>query len=72
MQAGDPVEAGAIADVICGDLFLQAGDPVEAGAIADVICKERTRPLLVGSVKANMGHSEATAGNVSPLQTALV
>jgi len=43
-------------------LFSQVGDPQEANAIADVFCKDRNTPLLVGSVKSNMGHSEPASG----------
>ena len=42
--------------------ILQAGDKAETTGIAEVFCKDRTEPLLIGSVKSNMGHSEATAG----------
>ena len=41
------------------------GDPQELNAISDVLCKSTTpreRPLLVGSVKSNMGHGESAAG----------
>lgn len=40
------------------------GDPIELGALNAVYCKDqnRTHPLLVGSAKTNMGHSEAAAG----------
>ena len=41
---------------------MQVGDPQEANAIADVFCKDRNTPLLVGSVKSNMGHSEPASG----------
>lgn len=40
----------------------QAGDPQEVGALAEVFCPRRTTPLLVGSVKSNMGHSEPASG----------
>ncbi|KAK3085470.1 hypothetical protein FSP39_003881 [Pinctada imbricata] len=49
----------------------KAGDPVEVSAIAESLCKERTEPLLVGSVKANMGHSEATAALASLMKCLL-
>jgi fatty acid synthase len=41
-----------------------AGDPQELNAIADVFCKDRdlNKPLLIGSVKSNMGHSEPASG----------
>ncbi len=40
------------------------GDPVEVRALAEVYCDARdaTQPLIVGSVKANIGHAEAAAG----------
>jgi fatty acid synthase len=41
---------------------LQVGDPQEVNTIADVFCKDRNSPLLVGSVKSNMGHSEPASG----------
>ncbi|KAJ5403181.1 hypothetical protein N7509_003052 [Penicillium cosmopolitanum] len=42
----------------------QAGDKCETEALFRTICKYRTtsEPLLVGSVKANVGHLEACAG----------
>lgn len=38
------------------------GDPEECDAIDKVYCKGRDRPLLVGSVKSSIGHTEAAAG----------
>src|SRR3954453_4880313 len=40
------------------------GDPVEFGALAAVFGENRSSdsPLLIGSVKTNIGHSEAAAG----------
>ncbi|GAB0087173.1 Fatty acid synthase [Sergentomyia squamirostris] len=38
------------------------GDPQEVNAICDFFCKDRKTPLLIGSVKSNMGHSEAASG----------
>ena len=40
----------------------QVGDPIEIKAIAEVFCKGREEPFYVGSVKSNLGHSEAAAG----------
>lgn len=41
------------------------GDPEECAALDNVFCKNRTRPLPVGSVKSNIGHSESTSGACS-------
>jgi len=41
---------------------MQVGDPVELAALHKVFCKGRETPLLIGSVKSNMGHSEPAAG----------
>jgi fatty acid synthase len=41
---------------------MQVGDPEELAALDQVFCKGRQTPLLIGSVKSNMGHSEAASG----------
>ena len=42
----------------------KVGDPEEVNGIASMFCKDRTPedPLLIGSVKSNMGHCEASSG----------
>ncbi|XP_066156912.1 fatty acid synthase [Euwallacea fornicatus] len=40
----------------------KVGDPQEVNSIADFFCKNRSSPLLIGSVKSNMGHSEPASG----------
>lgn len=40
----------------------KVGDPQEVNAITDFFCKDRSTPLLMGSVKSNMGHSEPASG----------
>ncbi|KAJ5185393.1 Acyl transferase/acyl hydrolase/lysophospholipase [Penicillium cf. griseofulvum] len=51
----------------------KVGDPLEATALNAVFGKGRTprQPLLVGSVKSNIGHTEGTSGIVSVIKTAL-
>lgn len=39
------------------------GDPIETKAIAQVFCPDhRKEPLLIGSVKSNLGHAEPASG----------
>lgn len=40
----------------------KVGDPQEVNSICDFFCKDRKSPLLIGSVKSNMGHSEPASG----------
>ena len=45
------------------------GDPIEAGAMAAVLLAQRTaNPLVVGSFKANAGHTEPGAGLAGALR----
>lgn len=39
----------------------RVGDPEECTTLDNIFCKNRGTPLLVGSVKSNIGHSEASA-----------
>ncbi|KAF2702907.1 putative polyketide synthase [Pleomassaria siparia CBS 279.74] len=52
----------------------QAGDPVEAAAIAAVFGpgRSRERPLLLGSVKSNVGHLEGASGITSLIKAVLM
>ncbi|WP_327116562.1 amino acid adenylation domain-containing protein [Nocardia sp. NBC_01730] len=48
----------------------QLGDPIELNALAQVFTG-RPRPVLVGSVKANIGHLEEAAGLAGLIKTVL-
>lgn len=50
------------------------GDPIEARALAAALCVERSpeEPLVMGSVKTNLGHLETAAGVASLIKSALV
>ncbi|KAL1623909.1 Type I Iterative PKS [Neofusicoccum ribis] len=51
----------------------QAGDPVEAGALHAIMGKGRPvdRPLYIGSVKTNVGHTETASGFASIIKVVL-
>jgi acyl transferase domain-containing protein/NADPH:quinone reductase-like Zn-dependent oxidoreductase len=50
--------------VECHGTGTQAGDPRELKAISDALCDGRPsdKPMLVGSIKTNIGHLEGSAG----------
>lgn len=41
------------------------GDPEECKALDNIFCRNRKNPLLVGSVKSNIGHTESCSGACS-------
>ena len=51
----------------------EVGDPIEIDAVSSIYCRGRVadRPLLIGSVKTNVGHLESAAGVVSLIKAAL-
>lgn len=46
----------------------KVGDPQEVNTLTEMFCqKGRKEPLLLGSVKSNIGHTEASAGRLFAL-----
>jgi acyl transferase domain-containing protein/acyl carrier protein len=56
--------------VECHGTGTALGDPIEVGALAGVF-GERAAPLLLGAVKANLGHLEAASGIAGLIKAAL-
>jgi acyl transferase domain-containing protein/acyl carrier protein len=49
----------------------ELGDPLEARALGAVFAAGRSQPLLIGSVKTNVGHLEGAAGVIGLVKTIL-
>ncbi|NXG73396.1 FAS synthase, partial [Baryphthengus martii] len=49
----------------------KVGDPEEVNGIASAFCRSEEEPLLIGSVKSNMGHPEPASGLVGLLKVIL-
>ncbi len=48
------------------------GDPIELGALSEVFCeRDGSAPLVLGSVKTNLGHLESAAGIAGFIKTVL-
>ncbi|TLS29970.1 hypothetical protein PpBr36_02598 [Pyricularia pennisetigena] len=58
--------------VECHGTGTAVGDPIEVEALSRVFRRQpASRPLLIGSVKTNLGHSEAASGISSLLKVAM-
>ncbi|KAI1826121.1 reducing type I polyketide synthase 10 [Xylaria intraflava] len=60
-----------IAYVECHGTGTRVGDATEVDAIAHVFQRTSQDPLLIGSVKTNVGHSEAVSGISSIIKTTM-
>ena len=67
------LEPGDISYVEAHGTGTPLGDPIEFGAIGDAFAESHTReePLLVGSVKTNLGHMEPASGLVGVIKALL-
>jgi acyl transferase domain-containing protein len=45
---------------------------LEAAALSKIFCEGRTKPLVVGSVKTNIGHLEGASGVAGLVKTILM
>ncbi|KAL9130123.1 MAG: hypothetical protein Q9217_001597 [Psora testacea] len=59
MAGLDPRETAFIE---CHGTGTRAGDPIEVEALSKVFQRTSQDPLLIGSIKTNVGHSEAVSG----------
>ena len=60
--ANADLEPGSIGYIEAHGTGTPLGDPIEINALNNVFGKERQNPLLLGSVKTNVGHLEIAAG----------
>ncbi|MFI8301300.1 SDR family NAD(P)-dependent oxidoreductase [Streptomyces nigra] len=67
------IEASSIDYVEAHGTGTLLGDPMEAGSLGAVVGSGRSpdQPLLIGSVKSNLGHLEGAAGIVGLIKTVL-
>lgn len=71
-QAGivDPADVDYVE---CHGTGTQAGDGAESHSVVNVFCKTpRQQPLVIGSIKPNIGHGEAAAGVSSLIKTIMM
>ncbi|KAI0967881.1 hypothetical protein F4678DRAFT_465144 [Xylaria arbuscula] len=57
----------------CHGTGTPAGDPIEVNGIGSVFASSRTadKPLIIGSIKSNIGHSEPAAGSSGVIKAVL-
>ena len=65
------VEPDSVHYIECHGSGTALGDPIEVAALGDVFAAPRVRPLLIGSVKTNVGHLDSAAGVAGLVKTVL-
>lgn len=65
------IDPNALAFVEAHGTGTLAGDPVEATALGRTLGQNRTNPLLIGSIKSNIGHLEPASGMAGLLKALL-
>jgi acyl transferase domain-containing protein len=73
LHADAGLDPGLTAYVEAHGTGTQAGDNAEINSISRVFCNgvERSQPLFVGSIKANLGHCESASGLAGLIKTVL-
>ena len=69
--SGAGLDSAAVHYVEAHGTGTEIGDPVEATALGEVFAARQHRPLSVGSVKTNIGHTGGAAGIAGLLKTVL-
>jgi len=65
------VEPNDVAYVETHGTGTPAGDPIETYALSQSIARFKDEKLVIGAIKANLGHTEAAAGALGTLKAAL-
>jgi len=65
------VQPGDVAYVECHGTGTPLGDPIEVGAIKETVGQNRRTPLILGSIKTQIGHTETAAGLAGMLKVIL-
>ncbi|MGB1014448.1 MAG: type I polyketide synthase, partial [Nannocystaceae bacterium] len=69
--AGAGIEPTSVGFVECHGTGTPLGDPVEVQALASTYRATSKQPLIIGTLKSNIGHAEAAAGILGLLKAAL-